>query len=86
MVEFSNPHLLALIQYNDACLTDIGDHIDHIRNYSNFFAQLVFSVVSSSSNSAPKLLASNAKVNKEPFIWLEEGPAFVLTIVLEKLS
>ena len=86
MVEFSNPHLLALIQSNDACLTEIGDHIDHIRSYSNFFTQLAFSVVFGSSNRAAKLLAGYAKVTKEPSIWLEEGPSFVLPIVLEELS
>ncbi len=86
MLEFSNPHLLALIQSNDACLTEIRDQIDHIRSYSNFFAQLVFSDVSGSSNRVAKVLADYAKVNKEPSIWLEKGPAFVLPIVLKELS
>ena len=39
-----------------------------------------------SCNLAAKMLAGFAKGNTEPSIWLKEGPAFLLPIVLAELS
>ena len=86
MVEFSLSQLKALIQSTEECLSDIGDLIAHIRNFCTKFSHLDFIVIPGSCNRVARMLAGFAKGNTEPSIWLEEGLAFLLPIVLEELS
>ena len=86
IVEFPHPHFMAFLQSNVECLTELGDQLEHIHQFSAFFEFLSFSVISVSCNRAAKILAEYAKVNKDLSIWLEDGPAFILPIVLAELS
>ena len=86
IVEFPHPHFMDFLQSNVECLTELGDQLEHIHQFNAFFEFLSFSVISVSCNRATKILAEYAKVNKEPFIWLEDGLAFILPIVLAELS
>jgi hypothetical protein len=86
IVEFSHPQLKALILSKTTCLTEIDDHISCIRSFSSLFCSLAFHVIPSSCNKAAKVLARYAKETTEPSIWLEEGPAVLLPIVITELS
>ena len=68
LVEFSHPHLKALMQFNEDCVTELEDQITCIRNISANFAQLDFIISFGSCNRAAKLLISYAKENKEPSV------------------
>jgi hypothetical protein len=48
------------------------------------FEFLSFLVILVSCNRAAKIMEEYDKVNKEPSIWLEDGPAFILPIVFEE--
>jgi hypothetical protein len=82
MVEFSLSQLKALILSTEECFSEIGDLIDHIRN---FRTHLDFIMISGSCNRAAKMLADYAKGISKPSIWLEESHALLLPIVLEEL-
>ena len=86
MVEFTHPQLLAIIRSSEECLSEINDAVNQFRHLSSKFLFLDFHVTSGSCNKAAKLLASSAKGLVEPSVWMEEGPACILPIVLSELS
>jgi hypothetical protein len=86
LVEFAHPHLKALIMAKEECLTELVDSIHCIRHFFSVFCSLDFHVVPHSCNKVAILLASYAKESTEPSIWLEEGPTFLLPIIIAELS
>ena len=82
LVEFSHPHLKALIMAKEKCLTELVDSIHCIRHFFSVFHSLGFHVVPRSCNKVAILLASYAKEFTEPSIWLEEGQRFSFQLLL----
>jgi hypothetical protein len=85
IVEFSHPLLKSLITADEVCLSELEDTLAQIRVCSNFFHHIAFNSISRSCNKAAKSLAIYAKEITEPSIWIEEGPAILLPIVLAEL-
>jgi hypothetical protein len=86
LVEFSHPLLKALIMSKEECLTELHDSINCIRNFQTIFNSLEFFVIPCSCNKAAMRMAIFAKETTEPSVWMEEGPAVLLPIVLVELS
>ena len=85
MVEFSHSQLKALILSKEMCLTELNESIEHIKNFRSDFCSLDFHVILGSCNRVAKSLAIYAKETSEPFVWLEEGPMVLLSIVTVEL-
>jgi hypothetical protein len=85
MVEFSHSQLKALILSKEECLTELHESIDRIKHFQLGFCFLDFPVIPGSCNRAAKSLAIHAKEASEPSVWLEEGPAVLLPIVIADL-
>jgi hypothetical protein len=61
------------------CLTELHELLIYIRDIQSAFCELFFQVV-------PKVCYKAAKILDKPSIWVEEGPAFFLPIVIANLS
>uniref|UniRef100_A0A2N9GQD2 Reverse transcriptase zinc-binding domain-containing protein n=1 Tax=Fagus sylvatica TaxID=28930 RepID=A0A2N9GQD2_FAGSY len=85
MVEFSHSQLKALILSKEECLTELHESIDRIRHFQLGFCFLDFHVIPGSCNRAANSLAIHAKEASEPSVWLEEGLAVLLPIVIADL-
>jgi hypothetical protein len=84
--EFSHPQLQSLLSSNEECLTELADILSLLKGFSNVFYHLEFSSIPRSCNKAARLLANYAQEIQVPSIWIEEGLAILLPIVLEELS
>lgn len=84
--EFLHPQLQSLLSSNEECLTELADILSLLKGFSNVFYHLEFSSIPKSCNKAAKLLANYAQEIQVPSIWIDEGLAILLPIVLEELS
>ena len=84
-MEISHSLLKSLIFADEVCLTELEDTLAQIRVCSNFFHHIPFGSISRSCNKAAKSMANYAKEITEPSIWIEEGSAILLPIVLAEL-
>jgi hypothetical protein len=60
LIEVTHPHLMAIIQFSEEYLSEIGDLVTIIRNSISKFSYLKFLGISDSCNKVAKLLASYA--------------------------
>ena len=75
----------ALLNSRTDCLTKFQDVLEQIKSFHSIFSHLSFNVIPKICNNAASLLAGSTKVNVDFSIWFEEGPTFILSIVLTEL-